>query len=821
MYWESWIDNLVRDFRYSLRALRKDPGASVVSIVALALGICASTVVFSIVYNVFVHAVPYKDFNRSVSFELRNRSSVGDWKTRKYFSPEEVRAFREGNHVFEDMIAHAGIRAVYDDGRVGRYWPRGAIVSANTFNYLGVPALLGRMIIPDDVKSGAPAVFVMNYRLWERDFGKDPTILGRVFNLDGRPTTLVGIMPREFNAFEASFWLPDSPDASRPSLRGGAEVIARLRPGIGVQTAATDLDVIVHRLPNSGGVAQEFTVGVQKWLDALIGGFKEALYALIVAVFLLLSIACANVGNLLLTRATKRERELAVRTSLGARRSRLIQQLLTESFVMAIVAVVIGSALAYLVLKVVVGLISAGTLPDATVIQMNAPVLLISMGLAVLTAILSCMAPAIHVMRNDLQVELASSRTGTGDRFQHRALRSSLVVSEVALSIVLLIGAGLLLRSFFVLTRVDFGFDPKNVLFFRLDLPKTYNTDVPGSRQRKNSLTRVLLDRLSSTQGVVAASECIEQPPLRSDESDVIIPGKPHTERWETRLESVSEGYFRTLQLPLIRGRLLSEDDIAAMRNVMVINETFSRQFFRNEDAIGRKVKLQALDRSFLDAPHDTYFNIIGIVHDYKTRNNESRLWEELPQAFIPYSVQGYSWRTFMVRTTFDPNALWKTIEQEVRAIDPTVSLASTGTLEGYLSEFYRSSQFELAVFVAFASAGLVLVIIGVYSVVSYAVSLRTHEIGIRAALGAQKADILYLVLADSLYWVAAGIFIGLFASFALTRFLASQISGVSLTDSWTFTAVMLLVTGVSLAATIIPSHRAISVDPAIALRYE
>jgi len=821
MYWESWIDNLVRDFRYSLRALRKDPGASVVSIAALALGICASTVVFSIVYNVFVHAVPYKNFNRSVIFELRNLSSAGEWKTRKYFSPDEVRAFREGNHVFEDMIAHAGIRAVYDDGRVGRYWPRGATVSANTFDYLGVPALLGRAIIPDDGKSGAPAVFVMNYRLWERDFGKDPNILGRVFNLDGRPTTLVGIMPREFNAFEASFWLPDSPDASRPSLRGGAEVVGRLRPGISVQTAAADLDVIIHRLSNTGGVAQKFTVGVQKWLDALIGGFKEALYALIAAVFLLLSIACANVANLLLTRATIREREMAVRTSLGAPRSRLIQQLMTESFVMAIVAVAIGSVLAYFVLKVVVALIPAGTLPDATVIQMNAPVLLISMGLAVLTALLSCMAPVIHVMRNDLQVELASSRTGAGDRFQHRALRSSLVVSEVGLSIVLLIGAGLLLRSFFVLTRVDFGFDPKNVLFFRLDLPKTYNTDVSGSRQRKNSLTRALLDRLSSTPGVVAASECVEQPPLRSDESDVIIPGKPHAERWETRTESVSAGYFRTLQLQLIRGRLLSEDDIAVMRDVMVINETFSRRFFPNEDAIGRKVKLQALDRSFLDAPHDTYFKIIGIVHDYKTRNNDSRLWEALPQAFIPYSVQGYSWRTFMARTTVDPNTLWKTIEQEVRAIDPAVSLASTGTLEGYISEFYRGSQFELAVFVAFASAGLVLVITGVYSVVSYAVSLRTQEIGIRAALGAQKTDILYLVLTDSIYWVVAGILIGLFASSALTRFLASQISGVSLTDSWTFTAVMLLVVGVSLAATIVPAHRATSVDPAIALRYE
>lgn len=824
MYWQPSLEDIIRDFRYSLRSLRKDPGASVVAILALALGICASTVVFAIVYNVFAHALPYKDFNRSVVFELRNLTNEGQWKTLKSFSPDEVRAFREGNHIFEDIIAYNHIRALHEDGSVERYWPFGAIVTANTFEYLGVPALLGRTITPEDGKSGAPPVFVMNYRFWERGFQRDPNIVGRIFVLDGTPTTLVGIMPREFDAFEASFWLPESPDPSRNSLRGGAHIIGRLRPGISVQTAAGDLDAIAHRLPNIGGTAgtaKKFTVGAQKWLDGLIGGFKDALYALIAAVLLLLLIACANVANLLLTRATKREQELAVRASLGASRGRLIQQLLAESLVIATLASGMGFVLAYFALKVVVTLIPAGTLPDATVIRMNTPVLLLGIGLAVLTAIVSCTAPAIHLMRYSLPAALGSSRTGTSDSFRHGALRSFLVASEVALSIVLLIGAGLLLRSFFVLTKVDLGFDPKNILFFRLDLPNTYNTDVPGSRQRKNSLTRDLLERLSSTPGVAVAAECVDPPPLRDEESDVMIPGKPHTERWETGYEAVSEGYFRTIHLPLIRGRLFAEDDTASARNVMIVNEAFSRQFFPNEDAIGRKVKLLALDRSFLDAPHDTYFEIVGIVQDHKTRNNESRLWEALPEVFIPYSVQGYSWRTFLAQTTVDPNVLWKTIEQQVKVVDPTVSVALTGTLKGSLTDFYRGPEFELAIFLGFAASGLVLVVIGVYSVVAYAVSLRAREIGIRAAMGAQKLDILYLVLAHTLYRATAGISIGLLGSYALTRFLASQISGVSVTDTWTFAAVGLLVAGVSVAATIIPAHRAISVDPAVALRHE
>jgi predicted permease len=523
----------------------------------------------------------------------------------------------------------------------------------------------------------------------------------------------------------------------------------------------------------------------------------------------------------LLARATAREREIAMRSTLGASRARLIQQLLTESFVLAAFASIAGCALAYFALKIVVALIPAGALSEETVIHMNAPVLLLALGITLLTTILCGLAPALHIMRGDLQPRLTGSGKGGGTTFRHGKLRAALVIGEVALSIVLLIGAGLLMRSFLVLTRVDLGFDPKNVLYFRLSLPKAYNTDVDVTRERKNALTRQILERLRALPGVLSVSESNEEPPLQDEWSDTIIPGKPHAERWQTTLESVSEGYFQMLGLPLIRGRFFSDDDVSAARQVMVVNQAFVRRYFPGEDPLGRKVKMEVLDRIFLDAPHDTYFEIIGIVRDYKTRNFDNPAWEDLPQAFIPYSIQGYSWRTYMARTASDPTLLLKTVSQEMRAIEPNAWMSTSGTLEGSLRAFERGPQFELVTLGSFASIGLLLVIIGISSVMVYTVSRRTHEIGIRMALGAQQRNILRLVLLNGLRLVAAGILIGLLASYALTRFLASQISGVSTTDPSTFAAVIALILLVGLAACLLPARRAARTDPLAALRYE
>lgn len=817
---ETRLDGLARDFHYALRNLRKNPSFSLIAIFALALGIGATTVMFSVIYSVVVDALPYKNFDRSVIFKIRNLANVGGWKERGFLTPDEIRAFREQNHVFEETIAYNGIRLQYDDGKSIRYWPRGEIVTANTFDFLGVAPLLGRAFSREDARPDAPPVFVMNYHFWQSEFGGDPKILNKIFILNGKPTTLVGIMPQRFNAFSANFWLPMSDG------QGDASVMGRLKPGASVQAAGADLDAIAHGLQkaNPGGpfpLPEKFAIVPQTLLDSLIGGFKKTLSGLLTAVLLLLLIACSNVANLLLARATAREREIAMRSTLGASRARLIQQLLTESFVLAAFASIAGCALAYFALKIVVALIPAGALPAETVIHMNAPVLLLALGITLLTTILCGLAPALLILRGDLQPRLTGSGKGSGTIFRHGKLRAALVIGEVALSIVLLIGAGLLMRSFLVLTRVDLGFDPKNVLYFRLSLPKAYNTDVDVTREKKNALTRQILERLRALPGVLSVSESNEEPPLQDEWSDTIIPGKPHAERWQTTLESVSEGYFQMLGLPLIRGRFFSDDDVSAARQVMVVNQAFVRRYFPGEDPLGRKVKMEVLDRIFLDAPHDTYFEIIGIVRDYKTRNFDNPAWEDLPQAFIPYSVQGYSWRTYMARTASDPTLLLKTVSQEMRAIEPNAWMSTSGTLEGSLRAFYRGPQFELVTLGSFANIGLLLVIIGISSVMIYTVSLRTHEIGIRMALGAQRRNILRLVLLNGLRLVAAGIFIGLLASYALTRLLASQISGVSTTDPSTFAAVIALILLAGLAACLLPARRAARTDPLAAIRYE
>jgi predicted permease len=818
----SYLDGLARDFRYAFRNIRKNRHFSLIAIFTLALGIGACAVVLSVFDNVFFHALPYKDFNRSVVLRMNNLASTGGWKTRQSFSLEEVRAFREQNHVFEDLIAHAGMRPTYNDGKSIRFFSFGAVVTTNTFDYLAVPPLLGRAISEEDGRPGAAPVFVMNYRLWQREFAGDSKILGTIFVLNGKPTILVGIMPPQFDAFGANFWLPATPNY------GDLQLMGRLKPGVGIETAAADLDAVAHRMhkPNPDGVFPEekFAIAPQTLLDSLIGNFRKTLYLLVAAVLLLLLIACSNVANLLLARATAREREIAVRATLGATRGRLIRQLLVESFLLATAATAAGWVFAYFGLKVVVALIPAGTLPEATVIHMNAPVLFLSLGLTILTTIFCGLTPALHVVRGDLQPRLAGGGKGAGGNFRHSKLRGGLVVSEVALSIVLLISAGLLMRSFLILTHVNLGFDPKNVLYFELNLPPSYNTNIAGTLQRKNALTRQLLDRLQALPGVTSVAEmAADPPPLQYQSTNTIIPGKPHTEPWETRFEMCSEGYFRTLGLPLLRGRLFSEDDVSAARDVMVVNEAFSRQYFPNEDPLGHKVKLDVFDRPYFAAaaPHDTYFEIIGIVRDFKTRGYDHPSWQSFPQAFVPYSVAGINWRVFMARTSVDPGSLLKNMGQEVRALDPGVQISTSGTLEGSLQEFYRGPQFQLATLGGFASVGLVLVVVGIFSVMAYTVSLQTREIGIRMAVGAQQANILRLVLLNGFRLVAGGILVGLAFSYALTRFVASQISGVSATDPWTFVVVVAIVVVAGLAACLLPAWRAARVDPLVALRYE
>lgn len=824
-HWETHVTQFVQDFRYALRSLRHDSRTALVAIFALGVGIAASTVVFSVVYNSFFEALPYRNFRQLLVFQVHNLGTTGDPRDRPYFSNAELRAFQQQSRVFKDTVAHAGIRLVYDDGITARYWPFGALVSANAFDVLGVAPFLGRGISVDDAKRDATPVFVASYRFWQSEFAGDPKILGKTFKLNDRPTTLVGIMPPQFNLFESAFWMPMRLEEMRSGM-----FLCRLKNGIGIQAAVADLNAIAHRLhkpslpgqfPNQTFPEEKFAIVGQTLLDSLIGNFRNVLYLLLAAVLLLMLVACSNVANLLLVRATVRERELAMRVTLGATRSRLIRQVLVECFVLAAAASLAGWALAYFALRLFVALLPPTALPDLTVVRMNTPVVLMSLALTILTAFLCGLAPAFHVLRGDLQPRLAGSGTGTPKSFRHGALRSALVIAEIALSIVLLIASGLFMRSFFILTRVNLGFDPRNVLYFELSLPKRYNTDYSDSLARKNALTSQLLERFRSLPGVTFVSEQNNMPPLESEPSDTIIPGKPHQEPWKTNVEECSASYFQLLPLPLMRGRVFSDDDAASARRVVVVNEAFARQYFPHQDPLGRNVKFDLFDRPYLAAPRDAYFEIIGVVRDFKTRQPDSTSWQLAPAAFMPYSVANYSWRSFMLRTAVDPESLLKNVIQEVEALDPGVRMYKPDTLEHALREFYRGPQFRFVTLTTFALMGLVLVLIGVFSVMAYTTSLRTHEIGIRTALGAQRSNILRLVLSEGFRLVALGTLLGLVASYIATRFLASLISGVSATDHWTFAAVAVLAIGSGLLACYIPAERAAKVDPINALKYE
>lgn len=799
-----WLDDLQRDLRYALRALFRAPAVPAVVIFTLALGIGATTVVFSVAYNVLVDPLPYRNFERSVVFSIRSVANTGGWRGRSFFPPAEFIAIRDHSRVFDDLIGYQNRTVYYEDGRSTRLF-RGANVTANMLDYLGVQPLVGRPFNADEGRQGAAPVFAISHRLWQSEFGGDPEVVGRTFILDYTPKTLVAIMPPGFEAFLADVWV-----ATPIEDFGVLTPLGRLKPRVSLAAAAADLDVITHRYAseNSGLNPDRFTVVVQPFLDSLIGDFRQTVYGLVGAVLLLLLIACANTAGLLLTRTVARTRELALRASIGATRSRLVRQSFVETLVLVAAASLIGSLLAYVALRAVAALMPAGMIPPETTIQMNAVVLGLSLGVAAATTFLCGLAPAIYLLRHDLQPHLNTGAKGVGNAGRHTHLRRGLVVAQIALAIVLLVGAGALMRSFLSLTRIDLGFDPSNIVYVRPWFPRHYDT-----ADRKNAFTRQLLERMQALPGVVSVAESMLVPPLTHDWSDTIIPGKPHSERWETRIEICSEGYFQTIGVRLVRGSLFTESDVAAKRLVTVVNETFARRYFPGEDPLGRKVKFQVLDRPFLDAPHDAYFDIVGVVADYRTWGGS---WQNFPQAFFPYSVQGFSFRTFLARTTVEPETLLKNIQDAVWAIDPSVGISRSGTIERSLRDFYRDPQFDLVLIGSFAAIGLALVAIGIFGVMAYTVSMQTHEIGVRMAIGARRSQILRGVLSMGGRLVAAGVVLGL----AAASFFATAIVSAPPTFA-IFSTVAAVSVCVGLLACYVPAHRATKVDPVIALRCE
>jgi predicted permease len=808
-----------QDFRYAARTIRKSPSFAAVAIVTLALGIGTTTVIFSAVDGILIEPFPYKNADRLSSFYIHDVTRPKE-NGRGGFSMPEFMDYREQNNAFEDVMGNSFLDVLYTARGETQLFP-GAMVTPNMMDFLGVAPLLGRWMTADDARADAAPMFIMSYRAWNEHFNRDPTLLGKTFTLNNVPRTLIAIMPPRFLPGNADMWMPIAFTHTDVQADGGFPLFlaarGRLKRGISLQAAAADLTPIATRLSqvHPRDYPKQFTVLTKTFTDNVVGNFKGMLYALMAAVALLLLIACSNVANLLLARATTREREIAIRASLGAGRARLIAQLVMESLLLSLVGCGLGCVFALVGLKGVVAMIPPNSISPTSVIAFSPLALGFAVSVSLVTTVLCGWAPALHAVRGELSTRLVGSGKGTGAGFRHGRLRAGLVVFEVALSILLLVGAGLMMRTLLALEHVDLGFNPRNILSTRLPFPKgRYET----AEQKRIFFTQ-LIDRINALPGVIAATTTSTLPPYGGIRGDVTVPGKTHTERWEALVQLCSEGYVPTLGLRVTRGRVLSRADVDGARRVAVVNQLLARTFFKDEDPIGRSVKFDVFDR-FGDTPHDAYFEIIGVVADAKNQGLQD---PAIPEAFVPFNITGMFNRGLLIRTASSPVSLVSSVRREIFAIDTGVALAPpTGAMEDFLRQFsYAGPEFGLTTLGAFAAIGLILVIVGVFSVMAYAVSLQTHEIGIRMALGAQQEDVLSMVLKSGLTLVVLGTVIGVLTSAALTRVIASQIWGVSPTDPATLITVVVVVLVVGLIACVFPARTATRVDPLIALRYD
>jgi putative ABC transport system permease protein len=809
-----------QDLRYALRNIKNAPGFAVVAILTLALGIGSSTAIFSVLENILLEPFPYPDALRFMSIQIHDteRSEEGG---RAGFSGPEYLEYVAQNHSFDRVIGNDNLDVLYRSGE-GTEMLHGHYVTPGTFEFLGMPALLGRVMEPADYEPGAPPVFVLRYKTWVGEFGADPKIVNHSFVLNGTSRTLIGVMPPRFAWGDAEVWIPDkpSPTVATTAVAGAFPrywfLLGHLKPGVTVQQAEADFTVVAKQLATvyPKDYPKHFTVEIQSLTDLVVGKFRTTLYIVLAAVALLLLIGCGNVANLLLARATAREKEFAIRSAMGASRWRLISQLLVESLILALGGAVIGVLFAWAGLKFLVALMPQDIIPAEAVIRLNTPVLLFTLGVAILTALIFGLAPALTAARKDLNQPLRDSGKGTSSGLRHGRVRDSLVVLEVALSLTLLVAAGLLMRSFVALREVHLGLQPDHVLAARIPLP----VDRYKTAQQVAGFYRPLLQRLKALPGVLEVAETSTLPPYGGIGTDIEIPGKTHEEKWRALFQLCSEGYFPVIKLKFLDGRAFTEAEVNDARKLAVVNQTFVKKYLAGENPIGKQVRIAQLSE-FEDKVTDPTFEIIGLVADAKNRGLQDL---PDPEIWIPYTVTGSAFRGILVRTSQEPLTLLDAVRHEIWATDSSVALTLVGTLEGYIKQFsYAGPRFGFTLMTIFSSIGLILVTVGVYSLLAYTTVRRTQEIGIRMALGAQGSDVLGMVIRMGLRLVGIGVVVGVVASFALGRVIATQLWGVSAYDPWTLTCVPLLLVSTGLLACWLPARRASRVDPLVALRYE
>src|SRR5467141_4645085 len=713
------MGTLGQDIRYALRNLRKAPGFAAVAVITLALGIGASTAIFSVIENVLMEPFPYPDAQRFMSVQIHDaeRSEPGG---RGGYTGPELLDIMEQNHVFDGVIANDNTDVLYRTAEGSQRFD-GNFITPGTFEFFGMQPLLGRMAQAADYAPGAPPVFVLRYKTWVKSFGADPGIVNKTFVLNGVSRTLIGIMPPRFGWGDADLWIPKKPErAVATKVVAGAFpqfwfLLGHLKPGVSVQEAEADFTVVANRLSKvyPKDYPKRFRVQLESLTNLVVGRFKTTLYIVLAGGGLLLLIGCGNVANLLLARATTREKEFAIRAALGAGRWRIIRQLLVESFLLALSGAILGALMAWGGLKALVALMPQQIIPAEAVIRLNLSVLAFTLAVAVLTAIIFGLAPALQVVRRDINGPLRDSGKGTSGGSAHGRLRSAVVVLEVAVSLTLLVAAGLLMRSFVALRDVHLGLQPDHIFVARLPLPE----DRYKSADQVAGFFRSLLNRLKAVPGVIEATETSTLPPYGGIPSDIEIPGKTHAEKWNALFQLCSEGYFPTLKIQFIDGRPFTEAEVEGKRKLAVVNQTFTHKYLGNENPMGQRVHIAQLEQ-FPDKLADPWFEIIGVVADVKNRGLQDPIE---PEIWVPYTMTGSGARGLLVRTARDPMTMMNSIRHEIWATDSNVALTFTGTLESFIAQFsYAGPRFGFLLMSVFGAIGLVLVTSGVYSVLAY-----------------------------------------------------------------------------------------------------
>ena len=815
------MDTVFQDLRYGVRMLFKARAVTAIAVLALTLGIGANTAIFSVINAVLIKPLPYPQPDRLV--RIYEKSPQFDQMSVSY--PNYL-DWREQSQSFEHLsvFRRQGFNIA---GAQGPERAQGRLISANLFSALGVQPALGRNILPEEDRPGGPLAVVISYALWQRRFGGDPALIGKGLAINGKDYSIVGILPASFSFYSPTdLFVPigtqDDPVLLARDTHPGLRVIGRLRPGVTLDQARAEMHSIALGLEKQYPSSNTgYDVALSTMLDDLVWYIKPALFVLLVAVGFVLLIACANVANLLLARSSARHKEMAIRMAMGASRSRIIRQLLTESLLLAMAGGVLGLLLAMWGTDALIAAIP-DTLPRAEEIGIDNRVLAFTLAVSLVTGIIFGLMPALSASKPDLNESLKEGgRTSASGR---QSVRSLLVVSEVALALVLLIGAGLMIRSIFELRGVPSGLNPQNVLTMEVPLSSnTYNEAI-----KIRTFYQQLLERIKSVPGIEAAAINADMPLTGSDSEAPFWVGtgaRPAPEDLQWALfYPTSADYAEAMGIPLLKGRFISEQDTTNSPTVIVIDEYLARGLFPNDDPIGKRLTLQGIS-----SVPDIACEIVGVVGHVKhfglDTDSQQKIqyqfyfpYRQVPDIFLAQMVEGM---VVVARTKTDPMLLATEVKNQALAVDKDQPVSNVRSMEQIISDSISQQRFSMLLLGLFALVALILAAMGIYGVMSYTVTQRTHEIGIRMALGASGGDVLKLVVRQGMMLAIIGVSTGLGAAFALTRLMSSLLYSVSATDPITFIVIPLILAGIALAACALPARRATKVDPCIALRYE